>query len=142
MAVNVIKHISTTSDQLSSIEVVAGQLIFCRDDRTIHLDDSTGRCDYNQIIVLTTETQREAIATPVNNAFYFCQETNVFWRYDEGWVALTATPNEQVFFGAKADFPSVGSEKVLYVSGTEMYRWLENNYIRMGTGSYPEWDEL
>ena len=43
------RFISTTSDKLSTIEVNAGQLIFCSDTRVIYLDTDK-RTSYQAII--------------------------------------------------------------------------------------------
>ncbi|MBO7536596.1 MAG: hypothetical protein J6T34_05625, partial [Bacilli bacterium] len=63
----------------------------------------------------------------------------VLWRYDNGdWVQLNSPQSEQIYFGSYNSFPTIGSPNVIYVDGTNMYRWLNGSYIGMGGGSI-EW---
>lgn len=76
------KFITTTSNKISTIEKVAGQLIFSRDNRVIYLDtDSNIRTAYYTIITLTTEAHRDSLVSPVAG-FYFVEETAILWYYD------------------------------------------------------------
>jgi hypothetical protein len=76
------KFITTTSDKVASIDIVSGQLIFSRDNRVMYLDSSAGRTEYNTIITLATEQQRAGMLYPVI-AFYYVEDTAMFWRYNE-----------------------------------------------------------
>ena len=127
---NPIQFYLTTSDKLTNIEIKKGNLIFCRDIRTIYLDDDT-RTAYQQIIELPTDAARAALAYPINT-FYFVDETCVLWKYGNGeWHQLTTSANDQIVFARREDFPAVGNTAVLYVDGTNMYRYLNGQYLLM-----------
>lgn len=131
------KFIATTSNKISTIEKVAGQLIFSRDNRVIYLDtDSNTRTAYYTIITLTTEAHRDSLVSPVAG-FYFVEETAILWYYDnsEGWEQLTNTPDERIqFYDSTSEFPIKGLEKVLYIIPRAIYQWdnITNSYIKLG----------
>ena len=131
----VLRVISTTEDRLQELPIAFGQMIFVKDSRRILLDTEI-RNEYNQIIVLQTETQRENII-PVS-AFYFVNETKVLWRYDDGWFSLTTPPSESVDF-IEGDLPVIGTKNVLYVTKSSIYQWDGEKYIDM---NYPAWQVL
>lgn len=130
---NVLKIVSTTKSRVSELPVSYGQLIFCKDVRTIYFDTDE-RVEYNQIMIFSKEAHRLA-SIPVCG-FYFVQETNILWRYDEKWIQLTSSPKEQIVFLPKDQFPSIGDINILYIDGTDMYRWTGDNYNPMGA---PVW---
>ena len=59
------KFIATTSDKISSIDVVSGQLLFSRDDRVIYLDTDK-RTSFQQIITVVDEDTRLNLISPVS----------------------------------------------------------------------------
>ena len=61
--------IATTTDKLGSIEVKAGQLIFCSDTRIIYLDTNV-RTSYQAIINVVDEETRQAIESPLEGYYY------------------------------------------------------------------------
>ena len=132
------KFIATTSNKISTIEKVAGQLIFSRDNRVIYLDtDSNTRTAYYTIITLTTEAHRDSLVSPVAG-FYFVAETAILWYYDnsEGWEQLTNTPDNRIlFYSSISEFPAQGKEGILYNTLDNIYKWssLQNTYIKIGS---------
>ena len=121
------KFCTTNSSMLDSMPISKAQLIFVQDTRQIYLDSATERIEYGQIIVLHSEGQRLLIASPLPT-FYFVLETNVLWRYNQGWVQLTTPPKESiVFLNNKAELPATGQDNVLYITDFEMYRWDSQN---------------
>ena len=133
-----VKFISTSSDKIPEIEVKAGQVIFSKDDRVIYLDTNV-RTAYRQIIEIDTDLQRTSLAIPLKG-FYFVKSTNVLWRYDTEWVALTESPKQQIVFARRAEFPSVGDENTLYIDGLAMYRYL-GRYLPFQQGG-SQWQDL
>ena len=126
------KFISTTSDKLNSIEIVAGQLIFCSDTRVIYLDTDK-RTTYQAIINVVDEETRQAIETPVQG-FYYVQDDNSLWRYFGAWIQMTGQSSSLVFI---TELPEQGKNNIIYVLDDKMYRWdSENlNYYLIGGGS-------
>ncbi len=70
------KFISTTSNKLNNISVVAGQLIFCSDTRVIYLDTDK-RNTYQAIISVIDEATRSAIVTPLEGYYYVKRENTL-----------------------------------------------------------------
>ena len=126
------KFISTTSDKLNSIEIVAGQLIFCSDTRVIYLDTDK-RTTYQAIINVVDEETRQAIETPVQG-FYYVQDDNSLWSYFGAWIQMTGQSSSLVFI---TELPEQGKNNIIYVLDDKMYRWdSENlNYYLIGGGS-------
>ena len=126
------KFISTTSDKLNSIEIVAGQLIFCSDTRVIYLDTDK-RTTYQAIINVVDEETRQAIETPVQG-FYYVQDDNSLWSYFGAWIQMTGQSSSLVFI---TELPEQGKNNIIYVLDDKMYRWdSENlNYNLIGGGS-------
>lgn len=133
-----VKYYVTTSDKLNSINVEAGNLIFVEDERAIYLDGIDGRVSYQQIITLQTEAQREALPHPLKG-FYFIFEDCILWNYNGEWHQMTAEPEKQIVFADYADFPPVGNPNVIYIDGTNMYRFLNGSYQLMNSSSSIDW---
>jgi len=131
---SVIQFISTKKPKLVNLEVKDGQLIFCEDSRELYLDHHGTRTQYGSYIFLNTEEQRLLLSSPLTS-FYFVYETNLIWRYDgaQGWIQITSPPQEQVKF--TDTLPDQGSDKTIYVSGSDMFRWKNGEYQSIG-GSY------
>lgn len=129
---NIFKIVSTTSDKLSQLSVEFGQLIFCKDERALYFDTDE-RTSYQQIIILSSESLRQSMLYPVSG-FYYVQDTCIIWNYDGEWHKLTNTPKDQIVFDDYENFPTEGSESVLYIDGIDMYRWLNGAYVNMMNG--------
>lgn len=129
------KFIATTSDKIDAIPFASGQLIFSRDDMVIYLDSDT-RTSFQQIITIVDEEARLSIQTPLWG-FYFVKETKVLWSWQQQWIQITDSPNEQIIYG----LPDIGEEKVIYVDGTKLYQWdsFTNDYVEMCT---PSWENI
>ena len=129
------RYCTTNSTILNSIPIQKGQLIFVQDTRQIYLDSDTERIENGQIIVLVNEVQRLPIQ-PLS-AFYFVLETNILWRYNNGWVQLTSAPKESVvFLNNKAELPATGQDNLLYITDTGIYRWINGEYVDLSASSW------
>lgn len=116
--------IATIAKKLPDIPIKEGQMVFVKDKHTIALDLNGTRTFYNQIIELDTELDR-LLAEPTNGEFYFVIETAVLWSYKNGWVQVSASPDNIVFIDT--EMPQLGVPKKLYVDKK--------------TGSISIWDE-
>ena len=108
---------ATTSDKVKNLVIQDGQLIFVHDVGRIALDLHGKRTFYNQIIELESEQERLNLSDMVNGKYYFIIETAVLWRYFNGWIQLTSSPNEILFIGT--ELPELGKPKTLYVNRTD-----------------------
>lgn len=122
---------ATTSEKVKDLVIKDGQLIFVHDAGRLALDYKGKRTFYNQIIELNTEKDRTDLSDAVNGKFYFVIETAVLWRYFNGWIQITSSPEEVLFIGA--EMPELGQPNKLYVnkSKKEISVWNEdtNGYI-------------
>lgn len=139
MATN--KFICTSSEKLDTIPFQPGQIMFTEDARAIYVDGTTRTC-YQQIIFLGTEAQRESLPIPLHG-FYFVEETKILWEYDSGWHQLTQSPEKQIVFDDKDNFPEIGDFQTIYIDGTAMYRYLNDQYVLMNSsGGGSIWIEI
>lgn len=113
------KFITTTSDKLASISVVAGQLIFCSDTRVIYLDTNK-RNTYQAVINVIDDETRQAIEHPLEG-YYYVRTENTLWSYFNGWAQITGKDSSLIF--ADEGLPEEGIEGKIYVSNSNMYRW-------------------
>lgn len=136
------KFIATTSDKVKSIEVVNGQMIFSRDERTIYLDSEDKRTEFRSIITLIDEAQRIGIS-PINNAYYFVEETCILYYYNNSWKTITAPPEEKTVFTG-GELPQSGKESTLYVTKTGIYQWDKDTdeYVCMGGQDLLSWNPI
>ena len=118
----IVKFYHTTKSKLAQLPVSDGNLVFVTDTKQMYLDMNGNRLGYTDIQVLPTESDRISILAPVEG-FYFVEETDILWRYKEGWKQITPSNISPLFFGAYEDFPPVGSSNVLYVSDGATYKW-------------------
>lgn len=112
------KFIATTSDKLGTIEVKAGQVIFCSDTRVIYLDTDK-RTTYQAIINVVDEQTRQAIETPIQG-YYYVKKENTLWSYFDTWVQMTGYSSSLLFVET---LPQIGEEDIIYVVGNKMYRY-------------------
>lgn len=126
------KFIATTSDKLETIEVKAGQLIFCSDTRAIYLDTDK-RTSYQAIVNVADEEARQAIVSPVQG-YYYVRDDNSLWSYFGTWIQMTGQSSSLVFI---TELPEQGEDNTIYVLDDKMYRWdSENsNFYLVGGGS-------
>lgn len=104
--------VADQNSKLSDFAIGNKQMIFIGDKRTIALDFNGKRSFYNQIEVLTTESERQTI-DPISGLFYFVLETAGFWYYGDDWQNVAATTSSTVYIGSL--LPEVGEENKLYV---------------------------
>lgn len=137
----IVKFYHTTQSKLAQLPVSDGNLIFVTDTKKMYLDINGNRLGYQDIQVLPTETDRTSILAPIEG-FYYVEETNILWRYKEGWKKVTPDNLSPLFFGAYEDFPPVGNSNVLYISDDATYKWdsLTSTYICVSNKT--EWKEL
>ena len=137
----IVKAYSTTKSKLSQLPVSDGNLIFVKDTHTIYLDLNGNRLAYRDIVVLPKETDRTSILAPIEG-FYYVEETDIFWRYKEGWKQITPDNINPLFFGDYEDFPPTGKDNVLYISDEATYKWdsLTSTYICIANKT--EWKSL
>lgn len=137
----IVKCYSTIGSKLAQLPVSDGNLIFVTDTKTIYLDINGNRLGYTDITVLSSETDRTAILAPIEG-FYFVEETNIMWRYKEGWKRITPENTSPLFFGDYESFPTPGNENVLYISDDATYKWdsLTSSYVCVSNKT--EWKEM
>lgn len=111
------KFIATTSDKLGTINIEAGQVIFCSDTRVIYLDTDK-RTSYQAIINVVDEETRQAIVTPLQG-YYYVMSDNTLWSYFDTWVQMTGHSSSLIFVDS---LPVEGEEDVIYVVVDKMYR--------------------
>ena len=116
----IVKFYHTTQSKLAQLPVSDGNLIFVTDTKKMYLDINGNRLGYQDIQVLPTETDRTSILAPIEG-FYYIEETNILWRYKEGWKKVTPDNLSPLFFGAYEDFPPTGNSNVLYISDFDFY---------------------
>lgn len=127
-----IKFISTVDSKLSQLDIQNGQLIFVGDTRKIYLDFNGIRTEYSQIIPLGKESDRLNYLSPITG-FYFVKETAVLWRVEQGeWIQLTEPPREWIVYTTYNTLPKQGKLNTLYITETQSYRWIDNEYVRLG----------
>ena len=137
----IVKAYHTLQSKLSQLPISDGNLIFVTDTHTIYLDINGTRLGYTDITVLSQETDRTSILAPVEG-FYYVEETNILWRYKEGWKKVTPDNLSPLFFGAYEDFPPTGKSNVLYISDDATYKWdsLTSQYICIANKT--EWKNI
>jgi len=128
-----IKFICTSSAKLNDVPFNPGQIIFCQDVRHIYVD-GTERVGYQEIIKLPTELSRQALSYPIRS-FYFIDETKILWEFDGTWHQISYPPEKQIVFDDKDNFPVIGDHNTIYVDGLNMYRYIDDRYQLMNSGS-------
>lgn len=133
------KFIATTKDKLDSIPIIAGSLIFVRDDRAIYLDvTDSQRTIYQSVITITNEEERQAITTPIDG-FYYVQKENTLWSYfNELWVEIIGQNPNIVF---TEEMPLIGAKNVIYVNNHILYTWNEDEQRYEKLHAEMDWEE-
>lgn len=137
----IVKFYHTTQSKLAQLPVSDGNLIFVTDTKKMYLDINGNRLGYQDIQVLPTETDRTSILAPIEG-FYYVEETNILWRYKEGWKKVTPDNLSPLFFGAYEDFPPAGNSNVLYISDDATYKWDSLTSTYQCVSNKTEWKEL
>ena len=123
--------VADKKSKLSDFAIGHQQINFLQDKRVLALDYNGKRTFYNQIEILTTDVERQALESPLQDIFYFVIGTASLWFYDSDWVRITEPPKEILFIGDT--LPEFGSENILYVDkdDKEISVWDEqlNQYI-------------
>lgn len=134
-------HYLTNSQNIDSIPIKTGNLIFCEDSKKIYFDGTSGRVCYDSIVILETEDSRLEIEDPFIS-FYYVQDSNKLWRYDEyGWHCLNEDSlTQNVEFIEKEYLPEEGEYEILYVCGDEQYIWKDGQYIQITAES--KWHDV
>lgn len=102
------------TDNIDAVSIADCQMVYSKNDRKIALDFDGTRRFYNQIEILETEAERQALESPTSGVVYFVEGTCVLWYYTTKWNQLTSTPESYLFIGTV--YPVVGVEGTLYVN--------------------------
>lgn len=137
----IVKFYHTTDSKLAQLPVSDGNITFVTDTKRLYLDINGNRLPYVDIQILSRESDRTSILAPIEG-FYFVEDTSVLWRYKGGWVQITPSNLNPIFFGNYEDFPPTGSPAVLYVSDDATYKWdsLTSKYLCVSNKT--EWKEM
>lgn len=109
---NILSAVATTSSRVSELTIKDAQLIFVRDKQRVALDWNGVRTFYERVTILQTDDERQALAEPIAEHFYFVIGTAVLWFYGTEWIPVTNPPQQYLFIGTK--LPEFGSENTLY----------------------------
>lgn len=141
MSTAIVKFYATVGSRVSQLPLSDGNLIFVTDTKKMYLDFNGVRVEYSDIVTLSKESDRLSILAP-SEGFYFVEETDVIWRYKEGWKQLTPDNVNPLFFGDYDEFPEIGKDGTLYISDDATYRWdsLTSEYICISTKNI--WEEF
>lgn len=79
----IFKPKEVTKSKLSTVPVVAGQMITCSDTGELYFDTSTNqRVSISDFIFCETLTDLEGLQTYLTDKFYLVKEDNSIWRYN------------------------------------------------------------
>jgi len=133
------KFIATTRDKLDSIPIIAGSLIFVRDDRAIYLDvTDSQRTIYQSVITITSEEERRTMIAPIDG-FYYVQNENTLWSYFNSlWVEVIGK-NPNIVFTEK--MPLIGTENIIYVNNHILYNWNKDKQEYEKLHAEMDWEE-
>lgn len=138
----IVQFYSTLSSKLDDLPVKKGQLIFCYDTQVLYLDNNGLRLPYNVIKVFRNDELRKGLINPAEG-FYFVERECVLWRYKNGWKQLTPNNLEPIVMGdSVADFPSIGNDTTLYVTGDATYRYNVATKEYLICSNLTDWKEL
>lgn len=83
--------IETIQTKLPTLTKKDGQLIVVRDNASLHIDLDGSRIYISDWIDISTDEERLAMLSPLNNKYYYVVETNKIWRYTSGsWVLISS----------------------------------------------------
>ena len=103
-----------SAEDLKTLPIINGQLIFVHDKHRIALDYDGKRKFYNQIEELDTDNDRKELADPTIGRYYFVIETAILWTYrGDSWIPLTSPPQDILRIGS--EFPEFGESQRLYI---------------------------
>lgn len=133
------KFIATTKDKLDSIPIIAGSLIFVRDDRAIYLDvTDSQRTIYQSVITITSEEERRTMIAPIDG-FYYVQKENTLWSYFNSlWVEVIGKNPNIVF---TEEMPLIGTENIIYVNNHILYNWNKDKQEYEKLHAEMDWEE-
>lgn len=136
-----VKFYSTVASKLADLPVVDGQMIFVTDTKKFYLDMGGLRLGYSDIQILPSESDRTGLLAPTEG-FYFVDDTNVMWRYKNGWHQITPSNAQPFVYGEFDSFPEVGKENTLYATEDATYVWdtITSSYICIANKT--EWKEV
>ena len=75
--------IGTTGERVRELPISDGQLVFIHNRNRIAFDFKGKRTFYNQVEILSTESERASIVSPMDG-YYFCIDSAVFYEYANG----------------------------------------------------------
>lgn len=136
-----VKFYYTVASKLADLPIVDGRVIFVSDTRSFYLDMKGVRLEYRDIQVLPSESDRTSILAPVEG-FYFVDDTNVMWRYKNGWHQITPSNITPFVYGELESFPSPGKENTLYATQDATYVWDNITQSYLCIANKTEWKEV
>lgn len=134
---SIMSLIATSSFRIRDLAIKDGQLIFIRDLGRIAFDFKGERVFYNQIVELSTESERLALESPLSG-YYFVIDEACLWFYKDGWIQITEKPDEIVFIGV--ELPELGQRNKIYVDvdDREISIWDEDNNMYVPVSNYTQ----
>ena len=132
-----LKVIATSSSRVRDLIIKDGQLIFIQDVGRVAFDFKGKRVFYNQITELDSESDRQALESPLSG-YYFVIGSACLWYYKDRWIQITERPNEVIFIGV--ELPELGQEGRLYIDkdDKEISVWDEETDRYIAVSNYTE----
>ena len=89
----IVQYKETLMENLSSIPILEGQLIYCTDTETSLYDTADGsRIEAIRFVIVETELEKECLPSPVRDRVYFVKETELVYLYTGlQWVEAVDT---------------------------------------------------
>lgn len=136
-----VKFYHTVNSKLSTLPVADGQFIFVTDTKQFYLDINGVRLGYSDVQVLPLDSDRIQILAPIEG-FYFVDETNILWRYKNGWHQITPSNITPFVYGEYESFPPEGKDGVLYATDNATYVWNSISKAYICIANKTEWKEV
>jgi hypothetical protein len=110
----ILNLIETIQTKLSTLAKKDGQLIVIRDNASLYVDLDGARIYISDWIDISTDEERLAMLSPLNNKYYYVVETNKIWRYISGsWVLVTQNNYEDLINKPKIEGVELSGNKTL-----------------------------
>ena len=110
--------IGTTGERVRELPISDGQLVFIHNRNRIAFDFKGKRTFYNQVEILSTESERTSIVSPMDG-YYFCIDSAIFYEYANGEWSIKVKPADGAVIICD-EYPELGQlTGKLYVNKTE-----------------------
>lgn len=109
-----------TQSQLSRTPIIPGQFVCCLDTGNFYRDRDDTRVSLGADITFVSSLP----LAPIANKLYLLKPDKLY-LYDTDWIQLNEAPSTIVTSDSIYDFPSVGSENIIYIAQAQnkTYRW-------------------